>query len=57
MYFEDDYADDEDGYYFVTWCTTDADGMNLMTRNRKHFFEQLLAFNVYDNTPRKQVRI
>ena len=57
MYFEDDYADDEDGYYFVTWCTTDSEGMNLMTRNRKHFFEQMLAFNIYDNTPRKQVRI
>lgn len=57
MYFEDDYADDEDGYYFVSWCTTDSEGHNLMTRSRKHFFEQLLAFNIYDNTPRKQVRI
>ena len=57
MYFVDDYADDEDGYYYVSWCTTDADGMNLMTRGRKHFFEQMLAFNIYDNTPRKQVRI
>lgn len=57
MYFEDDYADDEDGYYFVSWCTTDSEGNNLMTRKRKHFFEQLLAFNIYDNTPRKQVRI
>lgn len=57
MYFDDDYADDEDGYYYVSWCTTDSEGYNLMTRNRKHFFEQILAFNIYDNTPRKQVRI
>ena len=57
MYFEDDYADDEDGYYFVSWYTTDSEGENLMTRSRKHFFEQLIAFNIYDNTPRKQVRI
>ena len=57
MYFEDSYADDEDGYYYVSWCTIDSEGDDLMTKKRKHFFEQLLAFNIYDNTPRKQVRI
>ena len=59
MHFDDtmviDYEDD--GHYYVSWCTIDAEGEKLMTRDRKHFYEQRVAFNVYPNVKQKQVRI
>ena len=56
LHFDCEYANDEDEYY-VSWYTTDSEGEFLMTKDRKHFFEQIVAFNIYDNTTRKQARI
>lgn len=56
LHFNYEYANDEDEYY-VYWYTTDSKGEFLMTRDRKYFFEQIVAFNIYNNTTRKQVRI
>ena len=52
LHFDYEYANDGDEYY-VSWYTTDSEGEFLMTGSRKHFFEQIVAFNIYDNTTRK----
>ena len=56
LHFDYEYANDEDEYY-VSWYTADSEGEFLMTGRRKHFFEQIVAFDIYDNTTRKQARI
>ena len=57
LHFDYEYANDEDGYYYVSWYTADSEGEFLMTGSRKHFFEQIVAFNIYDCTTREKVRI
>ena len=56
LHFDYEYANDGDEYY-VSWYTADSEGEFLMTRDRKYFFEQIVALNIYDYTTREKVRI